>query len=159
MRISEQTQAQPHAQPPAQVQTPVPTSFPSARWGDRWRRIIGEPVELDLGRFREPLAHIHELGRALAGLSDSALTERARSLRARARARAQDDGAGAPPNELRPELFALVRECARRAVGLAPYDEHLIAGLAMSEGKATWRRRSPSSASWWTMTSWRTSRR
>ena len=100
----------------------------SARWGDRWRRFVGQPVAYDLGSYEGRLARIHEARRALASLPDAGLTDRARALRVLARA-------GAPLADLVPDLFALVHECAQRALGLTPYDEQLIAGLAMSEGK------------------------
>jgi preprotein translocase subunit SecA len=100
----------------------------SARWGDRWRRLVGQPVAYDLGSYEGRLGRIHEARRALASLPDAGLTDRARALRVLARA-------GAPLGDLVPELFALVHECAQRTLGLTPYDEQLIAGLAMSEGK------------------------
>ena len=96
----------------------------SARWGDRWRRLVGDKVAHDLGRWAGPLAEIRALLPALAPLSDQALTERARALR------------GRPRDEARVPLFALVCEQARRALGLAMFDEQLVAALAMSEGKA-----------------------
>lgn len=37
--------------------------------------------------------------------------------------------------ELLPEAFALVREAARRTLGMRPYDVQLIAGVALFEGK------------------------
>ncbi len=61
-------------------------------------------------------------------LADGALAERARTLRARA---ADGVAAGAP----RPEAFALAREAARRALGQRPFDEQVLAGLALADGK------------------------
>jgi preprotein translocase subunit SecA len=109
-------------------QQPITMTFPSARWGDRWRRIRGEPVEQDLGRYRQPLLAIRILAATLTQLPDGELTARAQALAARARA-------GALPDSLRDPLFALVVENTRRVLGLSIYDEQLIAGLAMSEGK------------------------
>jgi preprotein translocase subunit SecA len=85
-------------------------------------------VEYDLSGYGPTLARIHELRAGLMRLPDSGLTDRARALRVLARA-------GAPQADLVPELFALVHECSRRALGLMPYDEQLLAGLAMAEGR------------------------
>ena len=61
-------------------------------------------------------------------IREQQLTTRAQALRAQA-------AAGALPAQLAPELFALFSLAAQRALGLTPYDEQLIAGLAMAEGK------------------------
>jgi preprotein translocase subunit SecA len=100
----------------------------SARWGDRWRRIVGKPIEYDLSRYQEELKRIHEIGESFSAFSETALTNQACVLRDRARA-------GAPLNSLRSELFALVGACSKRAINLTPYDEQIIAGLTMSDGK------------------------
>ena len=63
---------------------------------------------------------------AARGLSDAALTARAQAVRA---ARA-----GRPRAETRAELFALAREAARRALGQRPYDEQIVAALALDRG-------------------------
>ncbi len=110
-------------------QTVTTMAFPSARWGDRWRRLRGEPIEQDLHRYRAPLLAIRAQGPTLSALPDDELTARARALAARARA-------STPVEALREDLFALVVEAARRALGLSIYDEQLIAGLAMAEGRA-----------------------
>jgi preprotein translocase subunit SecA len=104
------------------------TALPAARWADRWRRLVGRSVEEDLTRYQAPLARIREGAAALAGASDTDLRERGLALRTRA-------GQGAELATLRDELFALVQVAAPRAVGLTPFDEQIVAGLAMSEGK------------------------
>jgi preprotein translocase subunit SecA len=110
------------------AQATTTMAFPSARWGDRWRRIRGEPVQHGLDRYRAPLLAIRAGAGVLTALSELELAERGRALSTRARA-------GAPTETLREELFALVIENARRVLGLSIYDEQVIAGLAMSEGK------------------------
>src|SRR3954451_4271938 len=56
-------------------------------------------------------------------------------LRGRARTVRQRDGDGAPGEELLPECFALVREIARRTLGERPYDEQMLAGIALHQGR------------------------
>lgn len=100
----------------------------SERWGDRFRRMLGTPIERDLTPYRGRLARIQELESELKGIPDSDLSRRARDLRDRA-------GPRADPAEREAALFALVKEAARRTLGLVMYDEQLIAGLAMSDGR------------------------
>lgn len=61
-------------------------------------------------------------------ISDSELQERSKKLILRARSGESTDG-------FKIEAFALVKEATKRIVGLEAYDEQLIAGLAMDEGK------------------------
>ena len=42
---------------------------------------------------------------------------------------------GAPVEAQLPEAFALAREAARRALGQRPFDEQILAGLALAQGK------------------------
>jgi preprotein translocase subunit SecA len=44
-------------------------------------------------------------------------------------------GAGARIDDLQPEAFALVREAARRVLGMRHFDVQLVGGLALHEGK------------------------
>ena len=59
----------------------------------------------------------------LAGASDSELRDRAASLR------------GQAPDGLLPDVFALVRETARRVLGERPYDVQMLAGISLHQGK------------------------
>jgi preprotein translocase subunit SecA len=59
---------------------------------------------------------------------DEELRDRARAVRQRARD-------GEPAADLLPECFALVREIARRTLGERPYDEQMLAGIALHQGR------------------------
>ena len=91
------------------------------------RRATGNPVESDLREYAAMVDEIKRRNRA--NLSDSEIRERVRSIR---------DGMGGPdasaqrPPRLEIEVFALVREAARRALRLDPFDVQMIAGLAMA---------------------------
>jgi preprotein translocase subunit SecA len=92
---------------------------------DRFR---GLPIERDLSACREVLSRIAALEPAMAELADAGLTERARTVRARVTG-------GATVEAQLPEAFALAREAARRTLGQRPFDEQVLAGLALAEGK------------------------
>lgn len=64
----------------------------------------------------------------LARAGDGDLRDRARAVRQRAREGEALDG-------LLPECFALVREIARRTLGERPYDEQMLAGIALHQGR------------------------
>lgn len=91
-------------------------------------RLRGTHVELDLSTYDTSLTTIETLGDTLRELTDEALRERSRQLKERQDA---DDSA---PSDSRLVAFALAREAAHRTLGMRPYVEQLVAGLAMAEG-------------------------
>ena len=99
-----------------------------AGWRQRLARLRGSPVDLDLRAFDEPLAEIARIEHDVAGLSDEQVTERAAELRAGARA-------GLALETLQAPLFALVREAAKRTLGLRPFDVQVVAALALARGR------------------------
>ena len=60
-------------------------------------------------------------------LDDLTLTERAQALRAEARS-------GRPLDEIQVRTYALVRELARRTLGMCPFDEQVLAAFALHRG-------------------------
>ena len=64
---------------------------------------------------------------ALQSMADAELTEQAQSLRYRAQC-------GEPLSKLVVEVYAVVREAARRTIGLRHYHSQLIGGLALFDG-------------------------
>jgi preprotein translocase subunit SecA len=91
-------------------------------------RFRGLPIERDLSAYREVLARISALEPQTEGLGDEELTGRARALRGRI-------AGGAELEDAVPEAFALAREAARRALGQRPFDEQVLAGLALADRK------------------------
>jgi preprotein translocase subunit SecA len=87
----------------------------------RWR---GGSVDFDLAPYDAPLAAIAAREPAFSVLSDDALRAEARRRRAAARA-------GGPLSDLREDTYALVREAARRALGVRAYDVQVLAALAL----------------------------
>ena len=94
---------------------------------ERLARLQGSTVDRDLAAFEAPLAEIGALEASMRGLDGVGLLSLARTLRAEA-------AAGRPLDEIQARVFALVREAAHRALGLRPFDEQIVAALAMAAG-------------------------
>ena len=86
----------------------------------------GIPIEDDLRAYQLVVKDIR--ARDLAGRSDAGLRIAATALRGRI-------AAGCALDDALPECFALAAEACRRKLGLQPFDEQLIAGIAMHQGK------------------------
>jgi preprotein translocase subunit SecA len=93
----------------------------------RIRRLQGSPVQFDLSGLDHDLASIGQLGASIAALSDETLRERWRTVHDRVVACGQSDAD-------RALAFALIREAAARALGQRPFDEQVVAGLALESG-------------------------
>lgn len=91
-----------------------------------FRRTRGRDLETDLEGYRRRLAAIR--ARDAGSLSNDEILVRAAGLSGKAQG-------GAPQEDLAVEVFALVREAARRALSLEPFDVQLVAGLAMARGR------------------------
>jgi preprotein translocase subunit SecA len=90
----------------------------------RLARLRGSPVQLDLGGYDGPLAGIAALEPELQGKGDEDLRRLAEDLRAEVRS-------GVGLDAVRTRLYALAREGARRTLGLRPFDEQVVAALAL----------------------------
>ncbi|MDX1991343.1 MAG: preprotein translocase subunit SecA [bacterium] len=92
------------------------------------KTIIGDPKERALAKYRETVEEINALEPATQKLTDSELRARTEELKQRF---ANGEGL----DELLPEAFAVVREAARRTIGLRHYDVQLIGGMVLHQGK------------------------
>jgi preprotein translocase subunit SecA len=99
--------------------------------GAGWRRYIsrlqGSTIRFDLGRYTAEAAEIANLEGGLRECSDGDILRQSSALRARARG-------GEHLAVLRPSLYAIAREAARRVLGERPFDEQVIAALALDAG-------------------------
>jgi preprotein translocase subunit SecA len=102
--------------------------FDSSLWTDRLRRLFGDTTVRDLRPYRDRVQKIRDLSDSFAGVEDGTLGELSANLKQRVRD-------GIPVDEVIEEVFALVSEAAWRALGLRLFDEQIIAGLAMHEGR------------------------
>ena len=94
----------------------------------RFRRLLGSSVEFELAPYMARLARIDRLETEVAATDDAGLTAWARRLRTRV-------GEGVSLDLVLDELFALVREASERVLGTRPFDEQIVGGLAMHQGK------------------------
>ena len=94
---------------------------------ERLARLRGSTVVHDLAELQEPLAAVGRLEAEIQALGDGARAERAQALRAEARS-------GSPLDAIQAPAYALVREVARRTLGLRPFDEQVLAALALQRG-------------------------
>jgi len=78
-------------------------------------------------RFRRLMGRISSLESTIQGCSDAELKEKTPYFRQRLRR-------GASLSAILPEAFAVVREVARRIIGLRPYDVQLAGGIAIHRG-------------------------
>jgi preprotein translocase subunit SecA len=92
----------------------------------RWNKLKGVPIEWDLSPYQKKLAQINRFD--FEKTSDKDLKDRSIRLIEQARQ-------GTPLDKLLVEAYALVRETARRTVGMRPFDVQVIAGIVMHQGK------------------------
>ena len=94
----------------------------------RIRRLTGNPVDFDLRPYADIVAKVVAAEPEIARLEDSEISERARFLRT-----VVEDTGGT--DDVLAEAFALVREAAKRRLGERPFDEQIMAGLALHHNR------------------------
>ena len=87
---------------------------------------LNNPAEYNIDPYRRTLKEVDRI--KLNSRSDCQLRELAMQLRKQARL-------GFPVDSLLPESFALVREVAKRVIGMFPFDVQVMAGIALHKGK------------------------
>lgn len=92
------------------------------------KTIAGDPQERKLSRYRANVERINALEPEIQALTDA-------QLRAKTDEFKQRHNASETLDDLLPEAFAVVREAARRTIGLRHYDVQLIGGMVLHDGK------------------------
>lgn len=92
------------------------------------KTIFGDPMERALAPYREAVEKINALEPEMEKLSDSDLEAKTIEFRKRL-------DAGETLEDILVEAFAVVREAARRTVGLRHHDVQLIGGMVLHEGR------------------------
>ena len=92
------------------------------------RAIFGTSNDRSLKAYQRRVPQINALEAAIAQLSDDALRAKTAEFRARL-------AAGVALDELLAEAFAVVREAAKRTLGMRHFDVQLIGGMVLHEGK------------------------
>jgi len=93
-------------------------------------KILSRLVDLnarEIKRLEKSVGEINKLEPKAKKLKDADFPKKTEELRKRVKKSSLED--------VLPEAFALVREAARRAVGMRPYDVQLMAGVALFGGK------------------------
>ena len=91
-------------------------------------KIFGSRNQRNLKRMSRMVDQINSLEEQIAGLDDSGLAAKTDEFRRRA-------GEGESPEDLMSEVFAVVRETARRTLDMRHFDVQLIGGMVLYEGK------------------------
>ncbi len=92
------------------------------------RAIFGTSNDRSLKAYQRRVPQINALEPALETLSDEALRAKTVAFRERL-------AAGATLDDLLPEAFAVVREAAKRVLGMRHFDVQLIGGMVLHDGK------------------------
>jgi len=92
------------------------------------RAIFGTSNDRSLKAYQRRVPQINALEPALETLSDEALRAKTAEFRERL-------AGGATLDDLLPEAFAVVREAAKRSLGLRHFDVQMIGGMVLHEGK------------------------
>lgn len=91
-------------------------------------RFFGSRNDRLIRRMRQHVARVNEREAEIAALSDESLSAKTAEFRARL-------AGGETLTTLLPEAFAVVREAAKRVLGMRHFDVQLIGGMALHEGK------------------------
>ena len=96
--------------------------------GSLVKKLMGDPRERTYKKYQWLVDEVNDLEPAMQALSDEELRGKTAEFKARVEA---DEGL----DSLMAEAFAVVREAARRTIGLRHYDVQLIGGAVLHEGK------------------------
>ncbi len=96
--------------------------------GSVFRKLVGSKNDRELRRLRKTVAAINALEADLQALSDAQLQAKTAEFRGRL-------SAGETLDDLLVEAFAVVREAARRTIGLRHFDVQLVGGIVLHQGK------------------------
>ncbi|MBI1339807.1 preprotein translocase subunit SecA [bacterium] len=91
------------------------------------RKLFGSANERQLRQFRSLVQRINAIEPVTEALSDDALKQRTSEFR-------QQIANGATLTDILPEAFAVVREGAKRSIGLRHFDVQLVGGMLLHSG-------------------------
>ncbi len=92
------------------------------------KSVLGDPAARAIKGYREIVERINIFEPELKRLSDADLRAKTDTFRERL-------AAGETLDTLMPEAFAVVREASLRSIGLRHYDEQMIGGIVLHEGR------------------------
>src|SRR5258708_12394341 len=92
------------------------------------KAVVGDPHEREVKRYRETVKEINTFEPEMKALTNEQLRAKTDEFRKRL-------SEGEELDDLMFEAFAVVREAAVRAIGLRHFDEQLIGGMVLHQGK------------------------
>ncbi|WP_369900911.1 accessory Sec system translocase SecA2 [Bacillus manliponensis] len=92
-----------------------------------FRKILGDPQKRKLKKYEQLVIQINELEPTMEALSDEQLRQKTTMFQEMLQN-------GKTVHDIKVEAFAVVREAAKRVLGLRHYDVQLIGGLVLLEG-------------------------
>ncbi|CAM4188762.1 preprotein translocase subunit SecA [Bacillus manliponensis] len=92
-----------------------------------FRKILGDPQKRKLKKYEQLVIQINELEPTMEALSDEQLRQKTTTFQDMLQN-------GKTVHDIKIEAFAVVREAAKRVLGLRHYDVQLIGGLVLLEG-------------------------
>lgn len=92
------------------------------------QRLNGSEIETDLTSYQATLSKIHDYHSTIKNRSDEALKQIASDIHEKLRGIES-------PNEYLIPVFGLIHEIVQRELGMTPFDEQVIGGMVMHEGK------------------------
>ncbi|NWG18362.1 MAG: preprotein translocase subunit SecA [Chloroflexi bacterium] len=92
------------------------------------KKVVGDPIERALARYRETVDRINALEPDMQKLSDADLRARTAEFKRRL-------AEGAALDDLLVEAYAVVREASVRTIGLRHYDVQMIGGIVLHQGR------------------------
>ena len=92
------------------------------------RKVIGSKNDREVKRMRKVVKKINGFEESIEALSDEQLAAKTPELKARVEQ-------GETLDQLLPEAFAVVREAAKRTLGLRHFDVQMIGGMVLHDGK------------------------
>ena len=99
------------------------------------KQLLGDPNTRKLKRFSPLVTDINILEEDIAPLSDDELRGRTSELRVRLEKAGSRSFQRDLLDELLPEAYAIVREAAKRVLGMRHFDVQLIGGMVLHEGQ------------------------
>ena len=97
-------------------------------FGSMLKKLIGSSNDREIRKMRKTVNKINALEENLKTLSDTELRAQTPAFRERL-------AAGETVNQILPEAFAVVRETARRVMGMRHFDVQMIGGITLHQGK------------------------
>ena len=97
--------------------------------------LLGDPNTRKLKRFQPIVSDINLLEEEITSLGDDELRLKTRAFQGRLSEATSYDAQRLILDEILPEAFALVREAAKRVLGMRHFDVQLIGGMVLHEGQ------------------------